>query len=186
MARRRAIIERGLPHYVAVGASAGLLAVTILIAVVTVIVPSIIGATPMTVLTGSMIPTYPPGTLVIVVPTAPETIRIGDPITYQLVSGKPDVVTHRVVAISHTSKAEQLFTLKGDNNAVADALPVIPAQVRGKVAYSVPWVGYLNTFISGSNRSWIVPIVAGGLFVYAGFTIIMAAVGAVRKRRRSA
>jgi signal peptidase len=185
MVGRRAVRERGLLHYLALGASVGLLALTILIAVVTVIVPLVIGATPMTVLTGSMIPTYPPGTLLIVAPIAPEKIRIGDPITYQLVSGKPEVVTHRVVAISRTSSADELFTLKGDNNAVADAIPVIPAQVRGTVAYSVPWIGYLNTLVSGSNRTWLVPLIAGGLFVYAGFVMVSAITARVRRRRRA-
>jgi signal peptidase len=185
MARRRAIRERGLPHYLVVGSSAGLLAVTILVAIVTVIVPLIMGATPMTVLTGSMIPTYPPGTLVIVAPVAPDTIRIGDPITYQLVSGEPAVVTHRVTAISHDSKNSELFTLKGDNNAVVDPTLVMPEQVRGKVAYSVPWVGYLNTFVSGSHRAWVVPIIAGGLFAYAGFVIASGVVTSLRRRRRA-
>jgi len=185
MARRRKITERGLIHYLAVGLSAGLLALTVLIAVVSVIIPLAIGATPMTVLTGSMIPTYPPGTLVIVAPVSPDTIRIGDPITYQLVSGEPAVVTHRVTAISHDSTGRELFTLKGDNNAAADATLVLPAQVRGKVSYSLPWIGYVNTFVSGSNRALIVPIIAGGLFVYAGFVMTSAVVASARKRRRA-
>jgi signal peptidase len=89
------------------------------------------------------------------------------------------------VAISRTSSADELFTLKGDNNAVADAIPVIPAQVRGTVAYSVPWIGYLNTLVSGSNRTWLVPLIAGGLFVYAGFVMVSAITARVRRRLRA-
>ena len=41
---------------------------------VAVLVPRVGGATPYTVLTGSMAPTYPPGSLVVVRPVDPESI----------------------------------------------------------------------------------------------------------------
>ena len=63
-----------------------------------VLVPRLAGATPYTVLTGSMSPAYPPGTMIVTRPHG--SVGLGSVITFQLVSGKPEVVTHRVVAIA--------------------------------------------------------------------------------------
>ena len=106
-----------------------------------VVVPRLTGSTPMTVLTGSMAPSYPPGTLVVVRPVAAEDIAIGDPITYQLRSGEPTVVTHRVVGIGYDGTGERVFSTQGDANESPDAVPVKPVQVRGEVWYAVPWFG---------------------------------------------
>ena len=63
-----------------------------------VVVPRLGGATPYTVLTGSMRPGMPPGTLVVVRPIEPDQIATGMVVTYQLRSGDPTVVTHRVLS----------------------------------------------------------------------------------------
>ncbi|NKS55628.1 signal peptidase I, partial [Rhodococcus hoagii] len=81
-------------------AMVGLLALTI-------VIPRITGSTPYTVLTGSMEPTYPPGTLIVVKPQAAETLGAGDAITFQWESGKPDVVTHRITAVQYTAGGER-------------------------------------------------------------------------------
>ena len=54
-----------------------------------VLVPRLGGATPYTILTGSMTPKMPPGTLVVVKPRPIDKIGIGDVITYQFESGSP-------------------------------------------------------------------------------------------------
>ena len=177
--------SRGLLYYIGVGLSAGLLAFVVLIGVIVIIVPAATGSTPMTVLTGSMEPTYPPGTLIIVKPIDPQEIRIGDPITYQIESGKAAVVTHRVTAISHTD-GELVFTTKGDANSAADAAPVQPVQVKGKVWYAVPWIGYVNNLIGGDGRGWLIPAVAIGLFLYAGYMIVSGIAQSAKKRREAA
>ncbi|TQL47644.1 signal peptidase [Homoserinimonas aerilata] len=174
---------RGLIYYIGVGLSAGLLAFVLLIGVLVIVVPAATGSTPMTVLTGSMEPTYPPGTLIIVKPLDAQEVRIGDPITYQIESGKAAVVTHRVISISHSTNGELAFTTKGDANGAADALPVQPVQLKGKVWYSVPWIGYANNFVNGEARSWLVPAIAVGLFLYAGYMLASGIATSMRKRR---
>ncbi len=182
--QRRATKARGLLHYIGVGLSVGLLAFVLLVGVMVIVVPAATGSTPMTVLTSSMEPTYPAGTLIIVRPIDPQEIVIGDPITYQIESGKSAVVTHRVVSITSISDGTFTFTTKGDNNDAADPNPVLPVQVKGKVWYSVPWIGYLNNLIGGENRGWIVPAIAIALFIYAGYMVASSLVGAARRRRR--
>ncbi len=175
--------QRGILYYIGVGLSAGLLALVLLLGVAVIVVPAVTGSTPMTVLTGSMEPTYPPGTLIIVKPIDAAEIRIGDPITYQIESGKEAVVTHRVISVTSSSDGSTSFTTQGDANDAPDAAQVIPEQIRGKVWYSLPWIGYANTMLNGSDRAWIVPIIAVGLFLYAGYMLASGLASAAKKRR---
>ena len=182
--RRTAKATRGFLYYLGLGVSAGVLAFVVLVGVLVIVIPAVSKSTPMTILTQSMIPTYPPGTLVIVRPTDPQQVRIGDALTYQLKSGEPDVVTHRVTAVNTSSTGDVTFITQGDNNALPDAKPVLPVQIRGTVWYSVPWIGYVNNLIGGDARSMLVPIIAVGLFLYAGYAFASGLAGAARRRRR--
>ncbi|MEV5002016.1 signal peptidase I [Nocardioides sp. LML1-1-1.1] len=146
-----------------------------------VLVPRLAGATPYTVLTGSMEPKYPPGTLVVVKPVAFDDIAIGDVITYQRESGKDDVVTHRVVGSGNRFDGKRVLTTQGDANQVADRNPVQEVQVRGRLWYSVPYLGYVNTALSGRQRQWAVWAVSAGLVGYAAYMFV----GALRDRRRT-
>jgi signal peptidase len=180
---RRRDREKGLLHYIWLGLSAGLLALVLLLAALVVAIPAFSGSTALTILTSSMEPAYPPGTLIVVRPLAATEIRIGDAITYQLESGQPEVVTHRVTAISSTG-GDLSFTTRGDNNGADDEKPVLPVQVNGRVWYSVPYVGYVNTLLSGANRAWVVPIAAVLLFGYAGYMFASGASESRRARKR--
>ena len=184
MTGSRRAVRRGLLYYIGLGLSAGLLAFLGLIGALVILIPAVSGSTPMTILTGSMQPTYPPGTLIIVQPIEPDAIVIGDPITYQIESGKPEVVTHRVVAISATG-SQLSFTTQGDNNAVADTNPVQAIQVKGTLWYAIPMLGWVNSAVSGESRGILVPIVAGSLFAYAAW-VFFSAFRARRLRRRRA
>jgi signal peptidase I len=146
---------------------------------VAVLVPRLAGATPFTVLTGSMRPSLPPGTLVVVKSKAAEELRVGDVITYQLESGQSAVVTHRITSVATNLKGESTFTTKGDYNDVADAKPVRPVQIRGELLYAVPTLGYASNLISGSQRQVATYGLVTLLLGYAAFM----AVGAIRDRR---
>jgi signal peptidase I len=176
--------RRSLLHSVLLGLSAGLLATVVALAALLIVVPFVSGSTPMTILTSSMEPHLPPGTLVIVKPTPVDEIRIGDVLTYQIRSGDPAVVSHRVISVNSVSDGTFTFITQGDHNGSPDEKPVIEAQVRGVVWYSVPWVGYLATAVNGENRYWLVPALAIPLLGYAGYMIVSAITGARRKKRR--
>jgi signal peptidase I len=177
--------QRGVVHYLGLGLSAGLLALVGLLALILIVVPFASGSTPMTILTSSMEPRLPPGTLIVVKPTPAEKITVGDAMTYQIRSGDPAVVTHRVISVSSSSDGSFSFITQGDNNDSPDENPVIEAQIRGVVWYSVPWVGYVSTVVNGQNRSWIVPALAIALLAYAAYLLLSAIVGAVRNKRRA-
>ena len=174
---------RGLGYFLAWGLSAGLLAFVVLIGVMAIVIPAATGSTAMTVLTSSMRPSLPPGTLVIVKPIEANDIRIGMPITYQVESGKAVFITHRVTSILNTSDGERAFITKGDANGAADERPVRPEQIRGEVWYSIPYLGWVNTYVGGDNRVWLVPVIAGGLFLYAGYAVASSIASSAKRRR---
>ncbi|QBJ97350.1 signal peptidase I [Rhodococcus sp. ABRD24] len=153
------------------------------ILLLTIVVPRLAGATPYTVLTSSMEPTYSPGALIVVRTQDPETLKVGDPITFQWESDNPDVVTHRITAAQRTSQGELRFTTQGDANSSPDERTVVPEQIRGKVWYSVPYVGYVNNFVSGKQRSILLAVVVGGLLIYAVSMFISSGRDNARKRR---
>lgn len=139
----------------------------LLVLVVSVLVPRLAGATPYTILTSSMEPGLPAGTLIVVKPVDESNIAVGTVITYQLESGKPTVVTHRVVGIGFDGHGERVFRTQGDANSVPDAEPVRPVQIKGERWYAVPRVGFLSTALTGAQRQTAVMVVAFGLLVYA-------------------
>ncbi|ROS54760.1 signal peptidase I [Frigoribacterium sp. PhB24] len=179
--RRAAVREKGLLHALVLGLSAGLFALVLGLALVLVVVPKAAGATPLTVLTGSMEPRLPPGTLIVVKPTPVGGIHLGDVVTYQIESGRPEVISHRVIEIVSSSDGRTAFVTKGDDNSEPDEALVLPEQVRGTLWYSVPWLGFVNQVVNGDARSWIVPLLAIALLGYAGYAV---ATGLLEVRRR--
>lgn len=175
---RRREEGQSLLHYLAVSLSAALLVLLLGVAVAVIGLPALTGGSAMTVLTQSMEPGLPPGTLVVVRPTSVDDIRVGDVITYQIRSGEAAVVSHRVMSKTYAD-GELTFVTKGDNNDTVDPEPVREVQVRGTLWYSLPLLGWVNTLLNGSNRTVVVAVAAGALFLYAAVSVI----GAVRDRR---
>jgi signal peptidase len=132
-----------------------------------VVIPRIGGATPYVLLTGSMSPEMPPGTMVVVRPADPEHIEVGTVVTYQLRSGQPDVVTHRVIAVGTGMDGKPVFQTRGDANRVADDKMVRAVQVRGVRWYDVPYLGYLTTLVTPDVRTIGTFATAAGLMLYA-------------------
>ena len=149
---------------------------------VALIIPRLSGATPYVIETGSMRPGMPPGTLVVVKPAAPETIAAGDVITYQIKSGDPTVVTHRVVTVGYDGTGEPRWRTQGDANNAADQNWVLPMQVKGVRWYSVPYLGYVTSLVTDQQRGLLMALVVLGLLGYAAAMFRKA----LRDRRRSA
>ena len=148
---------------------------------VTVAVPRFAGATPYTVLTSSMEPGMPAGSLVVVRPVDPDQLGVGSVVTYQLESGEAAVVTHRVVAIENAINGEQAFITQGDANDAADPEPVRFVQIKGEHWYALPHLGHVNKLLSGSQRQLAVYVVGALLLAYAAFMFT----SSIRERGRS-
>lgn len=103
-------------------------------------VPSVFGFSLLQVQTGSMVPEYEIGTVVVTKKVDARELKVGDVISfYSLdkdISGK--VNTHRIVRIEHGGDDNApYFTTKGDHNNEVDKTKVWPSQLVGKVVYDL-------------------------------------------------
>lgn len=162
------------------GLMAGLLALIVLIGIAAIVVPAATASTALTVMTSSMEPDLPPGTLVVVRPTSAEDIAPGDIVTYQLESGKPTLVTHRVTEQRLTADGEFIFVTQGDANPGPDPGFIREIQIRGTVWYALPYVGWVSQIVTGDVRALAIPLIAGALGIYA----IWMFVAGIREKRR--
>lgn len=151
-----------------------LVAVMVILAVLLVGV-RVVGLTPYAVLSGSMEPTYHVGALIYVKDVAPANITVGMPITF-VVNEDLLLATHRVVDIEViTTRQEQVldeagnpvlddegnpvveeipldeptyyFQTKGDANDAVDGTPVHYKNVVGTPVFSIPYLGYLSSWL---------------------------------------
>ena len=135
-------------------------------AVALAVVPKALDGAALTVLTGSMVPTYDPGDVVVVrgVEDAARDVQVGDVVSFQPFPEDPTLVTHRVVSKLFTSEGTR-FVTRGDANG-ADDEPLRPEQVKAVAVYHVPWVGSVSLWL-GQRRGTVVLAAAGALLVYA-------------------
>ena len=133
------------------------------LALAVAVVPRVTGSVPLTVLTGSMRPHLQPGDLVVVRPTDPANLAVGDVVTFQPRSGDPTLITHRITAIASVDGQVASLTTQGDANGAPDA-PIVPAQVMGRVWYHVPLVGRVMNL---AHPMWVAVVAGGVLIGYA-------------------
>ena len=100
-----------------------------------------------TVVSGSMEPTYHVGSLIYVREVDTNTLKVKDPITFKL--GDNTIATHRIVEIvpNEQDSTKYSFRTKGDANEDIDANLVEPNKVLGKAYFTIPYLGYLATYI---------------------------------------
>jgi|tagenome__1003787_1003787.scaffolds.fasta_scaffold20617158_2 signal peptidase len=133
------------------------------LAVALTAVPAVVGGHTLTVLSGSMVPEFAPGAMVVDRPAPASSLRVGDVITYATtdeVSGTPIFITHRIAEV-RSDAGTPTFITRGDANNAADPRPVEASQVRGKVWYSVPYVGTARNFLLAKGAGLILGGAAG-------------------------
>jgi signal peptidase len=120
-----------------------------------------------TVVSGSMEPTYHVGSLIYVKKVDPTTLKEKDPITFKL--GDNTIATHRIVEIVYDEEnpKEYKFRTKGDANEDVDANLVEPNKVLGKALFTIPYLGYLATYIQSYPGNMVAICTAIALSVMA-------------------
>ena len=106
------------------------------------LIPKFIGYDTFAVVSGSMEPNIPVGSIVYVHQQEFSDISVGDVISFSISSS--EMVTHRVTKIDQQN---QTFNTKGDANDTEDGQPVEYDNVIGMVAFSIPYLGYLTLYI---------------------------------------
>lgn len=104
----------------------------------------IFGIKPHVVISGSMEPDMPVGSLVLARAEPAVQVKVGDIVTVPQPNGA-GLVTHRVVDTTTDENGQILLTLKGDANQTNDPFPYPVATVGAHVA-TVPGLGYVAGF----------------------------------------
>lgn len=124
------------------GAQTGLVTVSVALLVGVGLLPHLGWYRPVTVLSGSMRPTFSPGDLIIVRPEPLRDVRVGQVISYEVPVGAHQVETHRVIRVLHRGRTPVVRT-QGDANNWPDPWT---ARLQGKTAWRlglvVPYAGY--------------------------------------------
>ncbi len=103
--------------------------------------PLIMGYRPVVVLTGSMEPTFPVGSVVYYHKCDFDELQVGDAITFK---AEDSLVTHRITTINGLSRT---VVTKGDNNDTEDPVPVEEDEIAGKTTrFAIPYAGYFVTY----------------------------------------
>lgn len=134
-------VERRLARMRAIARACSFVGVAVLLVLALVglgslVLPRLVGMQPYAIVSGSMEPAYPTGSLVYAQPVAGEDLRLGDVAAFWR---DQDVIVHRVDSVD---PAEKEFVAKGDANADVDLRPVPFRAVLGRVVFSVPYAGY--------------------------------------------
>lgn len=111
-----------------------ILAVLVLIAAA-LLVPNLLGYKSLAVLSGSMEPEIPVGSIVYAKGVDAGELAVGDVITYRL--NGDTLVTHRIEEIDPES--QEIIT-KGDANENSDGAPVSFSSIVGRVAFHLPFL----------------------------------------------
>jgi len=97
-----------------------------------------------TVLTGSMAPALPVGSLIVDATEPAAAARPGQVITFPMPADPSLTVTHRIDSVAAGPAGSYLVT-RGDANPVSDAWRVPATGSVGRVILDVPLAGYLAT-----------------------------------------
>ena len=105
---------------------------------------------PIAVVSGSMSPTFNRGDAVVIRKLNTQEknkLEKGDII--QFVSGTKYVI-HRIVSVTNDEYGNKLFVTKGDYNNANDSDKVHMQDIKGKVSFVIPYIGYPSVWLSGA------------------------------------
>ena len=157
--------------YRAVSIISDIVIVVLLLLVIAFAGVRLVGLTPYAVLSGSMEPKFPVGSLIYVKSVDPATIQPGDAVTFEKGSGV--IATHEAYEVDldvQQIRTQGIANINSDGSIMKDAEPVSFSSVIGVPVACVPMLGYVNAFVTSTLGTFIViagAVVAIALSVYA-------------------
>ncbi|GLJ79890.1 signal peptidase I [Microbacterium imperiale] len=134
--------------------SSAVVIVVVAALVALVAVPRLTGGDSLTVLSGSMEPTFSAGDVIVVrgidERKVCSDVSIGSIVTFFPEPNDPTLITHRVIGKTigtFDDGTDCRLITQGDANNTADA-PVSPQQVRGVFLFGVPGLGWLRQWVA--------------------------------------
>ena len=117
----------------------------------------------MTVISGSMEPKIKMGSVVVVKPA--DDYKIGDVITFGIISKTKSPTTHRINDI-RVIDGKPIYITKGDVNNAPDTREVQKKDVIGKVLFDVPYVGFAIDFAKKPIGFALIIIIPAAVIIF--------------------
>ncbi len=134
-----------------------LLLIIVILVCIPLTVPRLFGYEVYSVVSGSMEPAIPTGSMVYIKSAEPEDIMEEDVIAFYSPSNPDAIITHRVVKNKVVSGE---FETKGDANDANDPVPVPYDNLVGRVTVSIPFAGeLLSGIVTTEGKIVIIGIV---------------------------
>ena len=106
---------------------------------------------PVAIVSGSMVPTFSRGDAVVVRKLSTkekENLQKGDIIQF---TDSTKYIVHRIYQISNDSMGNRVYITKGDANNIIDKDVVSIEDIKGKVSFVIPYIGYPAVWLSGAS-----------------------------------
>ncbi len=123
--------------------------------VIFIAVVTICGVKGYSVASNSMQPEFSKGDVVFVKATPFEKLEKGDIVTVEFKVKDGTTYTHRIVSIDYDKKE---IKTAGDKTGLVDTESATADQIKGKVWFSVPFLGYLSLWLTNSNYVAVIAI----------------------------
>ena len=138
-------------------------------------VSNLFGYTPLVVKSDSMAPTFETGDLIVIKKCDPQTLKEGDIICFHtIINNEYALNTHRIKSIEAVGDARSYTTIGDNNNGIADQHVISDGDIVGKYVTSIPKIGKVMDFLSGSTGFLIVIVLPMLLFfIYQVYNLIM-------------
>lgn len=144
----------------------GIVAAIVIPLSIFVIIPVAQGSTRfLVVLSGSMSPAMDPGDVAVVTRIDPSELKVGDIVAYGDANNPKNIVSHRVVEVIDENGGIS-FRTKGDANEDPDPYVVRSSDVVGKVAFTIPFVGYIFHY-AGKPVGFVLLIIVPAILLIA-------------------
>jgi signal peptidase len=117
----------------------------------------------LSVLSGSMEPAIHTGSVVAVAPAS--NYKVDDVITFGEISKTKMPTTHRIKDIKIVG-GQMVYITKGDANNIKDGKEVMQNEVKGKVLFSIPYLGYILNFVRQPIGFALVIIIPAALIIW--------------------
>ena len=126
------------------------------------------------VATGSMVPVYNVGDILIAREIDPEQIEVGDDLVYIGKKGtfKDKIVTHRVISVELKEDGNYKIVTQGVANNAADP-EIDQTQIYGKIIYKVHSLSFLGKMVRNVYTIYVIIFICIGMFVYKNIKNIM-------------
>lgn len=137
--------------------SGQLILVLIILLCIPLSVPRLFGYEVYNVISGSMEPTIPVGSLVYIKHMDATEIAVEDVIAFYSPNNPEATITHRVIEKDDSTRE---FITKGDANAQEDLAPIPYEYLVGRVELSLPYLGnILSGFVNGNGKMAVIGLV---------------------------